>query len=223
MAIALDAVTSATTSSVGTTLTFAHTCTGSDLILFVGAVGNNTGSATDDITGATYNGVAMTLVNKTFVAADRYRYLFYLLAPATGANNVVITSSTSGGYKGGNAISYTGASQTGQPDSNATAETTGTTITPTTTVVASNCWLVSVAGVGGASPAAGAGATIRGTAQAVTFFDSAGTVATGSQGMTINTDDAGSRPIMAVIASFKPVAASGPTNLNQSNLLLMGV
>ncbi len=41
----------------GTTITFSHTCSGSDRVLNVGASNNNPGTA---VTGVTYNGVALT-------------------------------------------------------------------------------------------------------------------------------------------------------------------
>lgn len=207
MAIARDSVTSGTAASGNPTLTFSHTCNGSNRILFVGAAGGNTGVAIDDITGATYAGVSMTLISKTFVLADRYRYLFYLVAPATGANNVVISSSTSG-FIAGNSLSYTGANQSGQPDSFAVNQATAASLTVITSVVASNCWMVMVAGVGGASPAASTGSTLVGTQQNVTWFDTNGIVGTGSQSMSIVTNDASSHPIMGVMASFSPTAST---------------
>lgn len=205
MAIAFDTATNGGNSSVGTTLTFSHTCTGSNLRLYVMATGDNTGSATDDITGATYNGVAMTLMNKTFVAADRYRYLFRLINPATGANSVVITSSTSGGFKSGNSESYTGCDQTTASDVNAVNQTTATTVTVTLTTLVNNSWTVLAGGVGGASATAGTGSTIRATSTASQMFDSNGAIASaGSTSMTINTSDASSHPIMGVMAAFGP-------------------
>lgn len=209
MAIAFDVATAGGSSTVGTTLTFAHTCTGTDRILFVMATGDNVASsATDDITGVTYAGAAMTFINKTFVAADRYRYLFYLIAPATGANNVVITSSTSGGFKSGNASSYTGVKQSAQPDANVVNQTTGTTVTMTLTTIADNCWTVLSAGAGGANAAAGTGSTLRADSTASQMFDSNGAkTPAGSTSMTVNTSDALSHPIMGVMASFSPSVA----------------
>jgi hypothetical protein len=60
MAIAVDA-TSQDHSATATSLTFSHTCSGSNRILFVGIVGDIT---TDTVTGVTYAGVSMTLVGK---------------------------------------------------------------------------------------------------------------------------------------------------------------
>lgn len=222
-AIAFDNALNLGSSTVGTTLTTSFTVgAGSNRILFVGAVGDNTGSATDDITGATYNGVAMTLIDKTFVAADRYRYLFYLVNPASGANNVVITSSTNGGFKAGAVASYTGASQTGQPDASGKNQDTNNTLTTTATVVASNSWMIMAGGVGGGTAVASTGSTLRDTATNIGMFDSNGTVATGSQSMTIVTSDSPTtHPIMGIMASFSPaIAATSPSI--ESDLILFG-
>lgn len=222
-AIAFDNALNLGSSTTGTTLTVSFTVgSGSNRILFVGAVGNNTGSATDDITGATYNGVAMTLIDKTFVAADRYRYLFYLINPASGANNVVITSSTSDGFKAGSVASYTGASQTGQPDANGKNQDTNNTLTTTATVVASNSWTIMAGGVGGGTAVASTGSTLRDTATNIGMFDSNGIVSTGSHSMTIITSDSPTtHPIMGVMASFSPAAATSAPSIT-SDLILFG-
>ena len=63
MAIAFDAATDGGNVNPGTTLTFAHTCTGSLGLLVVGFNGDNIGGA-DDVSSVTYNGVALTLADK---------------------------------------------------------------------------------------------------------------------------------------------------------------
>lgn len=132
MAIAFDAVT--TSSST----TFSHTVgAGSNRILWVGAT-----LGTSTITGVTYNGVAMTLSSS--VASGSYtNYLFWLVAPASGAHNVVFTNS-GGGFFQNWAASYTGASQTGVPEgtqqaNQASSNTTGAVNITTTH---NNCWMV---------------------------------------------------------------------------------
>src|SRR3990167_3818009 len=139
MALALDTGTNGGNNGGGTSHTYSHTCTGSDLILFVG-VGTN--SSSDLISGVTYNTVAMILVDKQQGTSTNYSYLYYLITPATGAHDVVVSaSSTCTIYSG--AVSYTGAKQSGQPDSTNKGTETGATFTLSTTVVASNCWLIS--------------------------------------------------------------------------------
>lgn len=115
MAIALDAATSSS-STASSTLTFSHTVAGSDRVLMVG-VSWQTGAVNNaTVTGVTYNGVAMTLVdeqappdpfNQTLGAS-----LWRLVAPATGTHNVVITISNTSDVILGGATSWTGVDQT---------------------------------------------------------------------------------------------------------------
>ncbi len=110
MAIARDTSTSASGAPTSSPGTWSHTCTGSNLILFVGV--ESTG-ASDNVTGATYNGVAMTLVQKQARLDGREVYLFVLVNPATGSNTVSVSwTGTDGHFL--SAISYTGAAQNNQ-------------------------------------------------------------------------------------------------------------
>lgn len=116
MAIAYDNKASGTATSASS-LTYSHTVgSGSNRILFVYS-GGRYSSGGEYPTGVTYNGVAMTEI-----AALRQDYsnirssVWYLVAPASGANNVVISYSTSRDSITGLSLSYDGASQTGIPD-----------------------------------------------------------------------------------------------------------
>ena len=113
--IAFDA--QAKSSTTGTSLTYSHTTSGSNRMLIVASSSNGG----DHITGVTYNAVAMTQVAKLAVGAN-YLYLHYLIAPATGANNVVVSSGSSVVLVSC-AASYTGVLQSGFPDSSATTTT----------------------------------------------------------------------------------------------------
>lgn len=203
MAIAYDATAGATNSGT-TSLTYSHTCTGSNLILFVG-VADNSNAAAGSTTGVTYNGSAMTLVTSRAASGGK-NYLFYLVNPSTGSNSVVITRSNGTNTLVGLSTSYTGAAQTGQPDSFGTAQG-ASPLTASTTVVASGCWLVGFAsdiGNGGNSQTssqtsrnANAGGSI--------ISDTNTTVGTGSQ--TLTDTWSGSIGPSFVIASFSPVAS----------------
>ena len=160
-AIAFDATANAAADSV-TSLTYAHTNTGSNLILFVGV---DIDVGTDDITGVTYNTVAMTRINtqQTGGVGNRRNFLYYLLAPATGANNIVISRSSTGTIRSASA-SYTDAKQSDVPDASNTNSAGGvTSILTTTTTIADNCWVVSHNDNDAGAPGAGAGLTIRGS------------------------------------------------------------
>lgn len=102
MAIAVDA-TSASSGTAGTTVTWSHTCTGSDLVLVVLAGG----TTLLDVSDVTYNGVAMTEVAS--VGTQRDEKIYVLEDPATGAHDIVVTK-TSGEECDAGAISFTGAS-----------------------------------------------------------------------------------------------------------------
>lgn len=193
-------------------LTFAHTCTGTNRILFV-----NTITDTDTVTGVTYGGVAMTLIAKsTYPGAGRKgTSLFYLIAPTSGTNNIVITASS--GSVGGAGISYTGAKQTGQPDSSNTKAqgSSEATMAIATTVVASNCWEIATSCDNQGSGGTGLnGAVVKQTSgQGMIFGDSNAIVSTGSQ--TITFDFAGANGTYgAVAASIASAATSASTNSN---------
>lgn len=165
MAIAFDAATDGGNNGGGSGHSFSHTCTGSDRFLMV-AFGGDVGGGADDITGVTYNGVALTFAAKIVdVNIARYGYVYTLTNPSSGANTIAITT-TAPHYIIAGAASYTGVSQTGQPAvidqvySDADPDGILTfAITPTT----ANSWvlLASLGYAGGAMPSAGAGATHR--------------------------------------------------------------
>jgi hypothetical protein len=135
MAIAYDNST-AGGKSTGTSQTFAHTCTGDNLVIIVGIL--TVGS--DTVSGVTYNGVAMTRVDAQ-AGGGECGYLYILANPATGANNVVISTSSSVDIYGF-AASYTGCAQGGQPDAHAKNSATATSLTAAVNTGVDNCWLV---------------------------------------------------------------------------------
>lgn len=187
-----------------TTNTQAHTCSGSDRVLMVYVY-----AGSDVVTGVTYNGVSMTFVQKQLMggaAAGQYIYEYILAAPASGSNNVVVTSSANlGGYI--SAVSYTGAKQTGQPDNSAKQALTGvTTITTNLTTVADNCWLVGYAYHNG-TVVAGTATTLRGgSVNVLQTMDSNGAkTPAGSYGL--NTTRSPADFAGHVIASIAPVVS----------------
>lgn len=147
MAISYD--TSNKSTGTGSTLTFSHTITGSDTILFVGvsSENNNQTNSSDLVTGVTYNGNAMTLIAKTGRTAYSNVYLFYIIAPAGTANVVISRSAPVAGTITlcGFSSSYTGAQQTGQPDSSNIGTDGNASLSVSTTTIANNSWIVAVA------------------------------------------------------------------------------
>jgi uncharacterized repeat protein (TIGR01451 family) len=83
-----------------TTITLAHTTTaaGSNLVLVVGIsinIANNTGAT---VSGVTYNGIALTQAGvHNDAGLTRRVEMWYLVAPATGLNNVIVTVNLPGG------------------------------------------------------------------------------------------------------------------------------
>lgn len=205
MAIAHDSSTAVTATLGVTTKTFSHTCSGSDRILWV-AAGANT--AAGDPTGITYAGNAMTKVNSVFLQTT-WVALWYIIAPATGANNVVITCTGTGNVTGG-AMSFTGASQTSIPDSSA-ADTVQTTVVTSysrsTTTVADNCFTVSSGRAnGGLTITGGANTTVtQPEVVAMGNYMIRSTAAHTPAGTSTLNVTSASQDFFSVIASFSPL------------------
>lgn len=201
MAIAFDAQANSAYSPA-TSVTWSHTISGSNKLIVAGAYLGTSASAS-----ATYNGVAMTQIGTGLAmvggASGQYLRMFYLINPAAGANNCVI-SSAADIY--GMSVSYTGAKQSGQPDStNQSASASTTSHTVNTTTVDDNSWLVAVCY--GQTATVGAGTTARSAAVAGVIFmaDSNGAKSpAGSYGLnfTQSANFAG-----MIVASISPAGA----------------
>jgi hypothetical protein len=91
---------------------------------------------------ATYAGVNMTQSAQSPFTTDGKNYIWYLVAPTAGTNNVVLTASSSGTIRTA-AMSYTGAKQTGVPDTATSSDRSAVLVhAATTTTLADNDWLV---------------------------------------------------------------------------------
>lgn len=205
MAIAFDAAAGTGTNS--STLSFT-VGSGSNRVLVVYVIGDLTG---DNLSGITYNGVAMSFVQKIRYPGDRWTYLYILHAPATGTHNIVASGLTFCNLFG---ISYTGANQSSTPDSSSNTNTTGSPWVMSTTVVTTGCWLVgAVYGTDPISTTVTPGVERASAATSGAFVaDSNATVGTGSQSLSFN-NNAGGRTAVGVMLSLAPVPPAGPTNL----------
>lgn len=132
-----DAISSAADPAVSSnSVTYAHTCTGSNLVLVV--VVAWTASATRTVTGVTYNGVALTQVASarrevTFIDTSVSGVdIWYLINPATGTHNIIATVSAVGTFVWGGGISFTGAHQSSVVGTANTA--TGTSTAPSVAI-----------------------------------------------------------------------------------------
>src|SRR5271157_1381254 len=83
-------------SGVTNSLTISYSVNALSDFLIVALLGDT--QTNDDVTGVTYNGVSMVLASKYIPSANdntRCTYIYYLLNPATGANNIVASSTSS--------------------------------------------------------------------------------------------------------------------------------
>jgi len=220
MAIARDAAKYEVLSTGGSgPFTTSFTTSGSNRILFVG-VRVDTGS--DIISGVTYGGVSMTAVTgQAFSSNFGYLKLFVLHNPASGANDIVVSTSN---YTGAwlVAASYTGVKQTGQPEVNAKAADTANVseVTGTLTTTSDNNWLLMFAIVNstaGGTVAAGSGTTLITDSNKYTaFLDSNGAKTPAGSYSLVADNTSSSVRMTYIIVCFAP-PASGPANLKSYN------
>lgn len=140
MAIAYDLATAGGVVDPGTSLTWSHTCSGSDLLLSV--VGLQT-TNTSKVSGITYDGVAMTAgtFRGTSGTPARGMIQYTLINPSTGAHNVVANFASC--TFTATAVSYTGCQQSGQPQEANTGTVTGaSSITVSISSQASGSWII---------------------------------------------------------------------------------
>lgn len=216
MAIAFGAITGAT--NTGTSLTFSSpSVSGSDTL---GLVSFTRDVSSSPVTGVTWNGTAMTLIDSQYnnfgANGNTGVELWYIINPTAGVTNIVVSASN--GSNRAKAAFYTGVKQTGQPDaSNKGSVPNGTTnLALTVTTVADNSWSILVGrDINGSALQSVSNATIRvpATNNAIGFFDSNSDITpAGGYTMTVKTAS-GSFPKNGVIASFSP-ATAGPTPAN---------
>lgn len=176
MALAVDSTSSKLNDATSvTTLTMSHTCSGSDRLLIV-AVPRSRGVTCS----VTYNGVSMTSAVSINNGNSRAQ-IFYLIAPTTGANNIVVTYSASNGSYTAAAVSFTGADQTDPIGASGTQTGTATDKSLSITTEADGSYLVDCIGSAGTVHTAGAGQTdLSAAANRVVSYKSAPTA--GSNG-----------------------------------------
>lgn len=127
MAVTFDAVSSGGGNGTGP-FTVAHTCSGSNRVLCVNVAVYDSADVPSSVT---YNGVAMTSIGSA-VNGQYSVYQYYLIAPATGSNNISVSVTGNVFDLGIIGISMTDVDQTIAIGTQATA--TGTNTTPTVNV-----------------------------------------------------------------------------------------
>lgn len=145
MAIAFDAVSTGMNATNPTSLTWSHTCSGSDRVLIVGTSteSDSSGHTAQTVSGITYAGVALNHIRSDYIT-DNGTELWYLIAPATGANNIVVTMTAVVDGLFGAGLSFTGVDQTNPIDNNAGTTTTGTSISQALTTNVANAMIVNI-------------------------------------------------------------------------------
>ena len=140
----------------------------------------------DSVSGVTYNGTSMTLVDKGLPASGRYSYLFYLANPDSGTHDVVVSNSM-GSIYGMSVALYTGVSNEAPEahykvvqDPDAVTHVTGSVTTLT-----SNAWVVAVGITNDTYVSADGGTTARTTNREV-IHDSGALYSPGSHGIGFN-------------------------------------
>lgn len=199
MALAYVNGNNATTTA--TSLTYAVDCTGADILLvgFSMTVGT--------VSSITYNGVAMTLAVSNTALANRDFFLYYLVAPSSGSNNVVITPSASSLIRSC-AVAYSGASSTGQPDvTGSNTQGSNTVVSTAVTTVADNCFVVAYGDASVELVSRGSSGNTRQSSGSRIMFDSGTKTPAGSFTSTLSADDFDSVGI--VVMSIKPSTGGG--------------
>jgi len=149
MAIAYDstgnATLSPTTSGTSKTATI-NAGSATDRILWVGLMQGDSGS--DIISGATYNGTALTkLVGRQLNGSTQYANLWYLVNPSSGSNTLTVSFSSSATFAFEVFAVYSGApvATTVIGTNTASAEVASGNLALTLTTQGDNAWIVSIA------------------------------------------------------------------------------
>lgn len=209
-AIAFD--TSVNGADAAGSVSWSHTVTGANPILFVTTMSHTT-TPGDLVTAVTYNGVSMSKAGTTLsyqTGSPIYfnLTLWYLQGPATGTHTVAVTAVGSP-ETDGISNSYTGAKQTGGIDAySSQSDAVGSNPAVAITTVANNSWTVLASGAGCVLATAGTGSTLRVSAQPGTFDSNGPITPAGPATMNINYSGACGPFTGSVIASFAPVASA---------------
>lgn len=181
---------------------FAYTCSGTSRLLIFTSVLISSG---DNPPSPTYNGVALTQASKLNFSGTSWMYVYYLLNPASGSNNIAITGTSP---NVSHIASYTGVSQAGFPDATATNSGSSTSLSNQITTVLDNCWSVmAIASTNGGTVTGGTNAVVRDSVNAVKtacILDT-NTVITPPAMTTQACTVSGSNPFGIIQLSFAPM------------------
>lgn len=199
MSIAFDASSGGGVTSAAS-VTIAHTCTGSNLVLIVAA---RTSSNVATITGITYNGVSMSQVDNQTVVSSQYAALYILKNPATGANNIIVSASGTTNINAC-AASYTGVNLiVAQPV--ATNKTTGNPPSLSLNTTNDNAWIIAEIGDESTTIVAGSAYVNRSSngtgGRSIILEDSNGAI-TPIQSKTVDCSFSGGSPVTGTMIAL---------------------
>lgn len=210
-AIAWDATTIGT-AGVMSSQTFAVTVTGANTL---GLVSGWARGNARTVTGITWNGASMTEIGtqvSTGLGAPYYDKIFWFYGLGVTTGNVVITYSGSDYAAAGQAVSYTGVKQSGQPDgSNDIAVASSNTLTGSVTVTADNSWVIMIAHWfnGGQTPSTNCTARYEGEPDICEATDNP---AGASESVSVTETSVTTENRNGKIASFAPAVAAAASN-----------
>lgn len=211
-AIARDAH-AAGTHQFTTSTSWNHTCTGSNLTLFVLP---NWYQGNGQSNSCSYNSSAITsvAVSDSISSLSDYVLIYYKQGPATGTNSTNISISGTTRWNDGFSVSYSGTSQTADLTAKTTSSKTSSTtnsfsITPST----STGWIVAIGACSNANTlSAGTGLTGLDSLSGARYrsMDSNGAVTGGSAySMSVTVDTTGGDQQIAAAAWFDVPAVAG--------------
>ena len=221
MALAVDASSSAE-ATTPSSLTWAHTVSGTNRLLVVGI--QYYFNVNTFISSVTYNGVACTAVpGATINNANYYVTLYYLIAPSTGANNIVVAYGGGAPFETGcGAVSFTDAHQTTPIGTAVTA--TGSSTSPSVTVSSGSGEIVmdTLSIVHDGSLSVGAGQTSRwNDIGASGFTKYAGSTEPGAASVVMSWSNTNANAWALTAVNIRPTAAVASST--GSKLLILGV
>lgn len=185
-----------------TSLTFAHTNTTLENRLLWVFIELLSDASSNKLTSVTYGGAAMTVISSNAPDGSTTAYLAYLINPASGANNVVITRTDSNGIFG-MASSYYASKQSGTPGGQ-TSNNGNPNVSLSVTTIAQDEWLFFGGyGSGSETITVTSGGVLRQGGN-TRFIGDSNTFqgAPGSKSVVIHTT--GVNNINAILASFAP-------------------
>lgn len=165
------------------------------------------------ISSVTWNAVSATsIAGVTNDSANERIEMWYIIAPAAGANNIVMTRSGATNAMNGYASYYSGCKQSGQPDAFSNNHNSSiSTWVQSVTTIANNCWTICNSRNGVGSFSASTNTTFRSTAASVVLADNNAAI-TPAQSYSMTMTFAGSpSEAYGQMFSVAPVAVASTT------------